>query len=169
MHMSVSFCLCLVCIFCQCTYFENTFPPGSLQAVETLLEISPVSFIMLLLPFFFPLAEGIIWAFLTFLAGYYFRYCIKVHLICCPNFPCSRHSIIGEMLQEGSKTWERKWAETDMPKNTPREMIANETKADISLEGWERGRAEREKERRRKRRQVSYEHADLPPLAVRIK
>lgn len=101
----VCFCLCLVCIFFQCTYFQNIFPPGSLQAVETLLEISPVSFIMLLLPlaFYFSFAEGVIWAFLTFVAGYYFRHCIKVHLICRPNFPRSRRSIIGEMFQKSSK------------------------------------------------------------------
>lgn len=69
MHMSVSFCLCLVCIFCQCTYFENIFPPGSLQAVETLLEISPVSFIMLLLPFFFLLQRVLFELFSLLLQG----------------------------------------------------------------------------------------------------
>lgn len=59
-YLCVCFCLCLVCIFFQCSYFQNIFPPGSLQAVETLLEISPASFIMLLLPLaIFPLQKVI--------------------------------------------------------------------------------------------------------------
>ena len=148
MHVCVCFCLCLVCIFFQCTYFQNIFPPGSLQAVETLLEISPVSFIMLLLPLaFFPFAEGVIWASLTFVAGYYFRYCIKVHLICCPNFPRSRRSIIGEMFQKSSKHERGNEPRRMCPKNSPWEMEASETKAEIRLEGWEEAEGETERKR----------------------
>lgn len=101
MCLCVFFCQCSVCIFCQYVHFQNIFPPGSLQATETLLEISPVSFIMRLLPlvFFSPCKR----CFLTVVSGYFFRYCIKVHLICCPNFPCSCRSIIGEMFQKSTE------------------------------------------------------------------
>lgn len=68
MQMHVCVCLCLVLVFSQCTYFQNMSPPGSLQAAKTLLDIRPVSFIMLLLPSaFFPPMQRVLFELLLLL------------------------------------------------------------------------------------------------------
>ncbi len=167
-HVCVSFCLCLVCIFFQCTYFQNIFPPGSLQAAETLLEISPVSFIMLWLPLaFFFLCRR------CYLSFPYFCCWVSLSVLhqsssnLFSQFPLQPPVNHWGNVSEELSTCERKWAETDEPKNVPWEMEANETKAEIRLKEWD---GAKKGDRERERGEGRWAMSKLTfSLAVRIK